>query len=156
MNDIRRGSTIKVGARLSVPERGNGKSNTKGRKKADRQSDRNSSVVRNKEIGKAVTRSKESGNSIVRSKESGNSIARGKESNLVSSSQDNLTSAARKPFSRAARALAGSTRIHVVKAGDTLIEIARRYNISIGRLVTQNNLRNRSKVLVGRALIVSN
>jgi membrane-bound lytic murein transglycosylase D len=107
MNDLGRSSMIKVGSRLSVPERGSsrGSKNQSKKKAAGKQS-------RESKVSKSPARSK-----------------------------------AYKPKTQDAK-------LHVVKPGDTLIQIARRYNISIGKLVSENNLSKRGKVLVGRALII--
>jgi membrane-bound lytic murein transglycosylase D len=43
-------------------------------------------------------------------------------------------------------------RVHVVRRGDTLVEIARRYNVSMSRLAHQNQLSRRGKIVVGARL----
>ncbi|HEX4923849.1 MAG TPA: LysM peptidoglycan-binding domain-containing protein, partial [Bdellovibrionales bacterium] len=119
MNGIRRGSTIKVGARLQVPERGSQANPAgKGKKKTSREgAKRESRVVRYKKALDVNTKNVRHGQASTSSRRS-------------------------------------DTRVHIVKPGDTLIEIARRYNIPLGRLVTENRIEKRSKVLVGRALII--
>lgn len=41
-------------------------------------------------------------------------------------------------------------KFHVVKTGDTLLEIANKYNVRLSRLITVNKLRSAEKILVGR------
>lgn len=116
MNGIRRGSTIKVGARLQVPERGsNANPAGKGKKKTSKEGVKRESQV-------------------VRYKKALDTKSAGAESRK--------------------RVKTADARVHIVKPGDTLIEIARRYGISLGKLVAQNRIEKRSKVLVGRALII--
>jgi len=47
-------------------------------------------------------------------------------------------------------------KIHIVRRGDTLIEIARRYGVSLGALTAHNQLSRRAKVLVGARLEIPN
>lgn len=142
MNDIKRGSTIKVGARLTVPQRGSNKIPGKDKKKAD-SNDRSSSVVKNKPVSQGADRK--------RSSNAARAIA-----DSDSRERAKIKAVSSKSTSRQTRMRASNdTIIHVVQPGDTLLEIARKYKISIGRLVAQNNLRKSSKVLVGRALVVS-
>lgn len=45
-----------------------------------------------------------------------------------------------------------ATRVHIVKRGDTLIDIARRYQISLVELTRHNNIRRRSILSIGTRL----
>ncbi len=45
-----------------------------------------------------------------------------------------------------------SLKIHIVRKGDTLIEIARRYRVPLRLLASHNQIKSRSKVLVGARL----
>jgi len=56
---------------------------------------------------------------------------------------------AQKPLVLAKRNL---ERVHIVRRGDTLIEIARQYQVSLGRLATHNRLSHRAKIVVGTRL----
>lgn len=51
----------------------------------------------------------------------------------------------------ASRVSSSGTVLHIVKSGDTLNEIARKYKLSIGHLMRINNLKN-SRILVGTRL----
>ncbi|MEQ1877680.1 MAG: LysM peptidoglycan-binding domain-containing protein [Bdellovibrionia bacterium] len=146
MNDIKRGSVIKVGARLTVPERNGGGSSGKGRKKTERVNDKSSSIVRNKPLTQGADRT-------VKSKSARALATTSPKARYQSADSKSKVS---KSSSRTSKSNSDGTTIHVVRPGDTLLEIARRYNISLSRLIAQNNLRKSGKVLIGRALIVSN
>lgn len=45
-------------------------------------------------------------------------------------------------------------RIHIVKRGENLVEIAEKYNIPIGRLQEENRLKRGSKLLIGTQLLI--
>lgn len=45
-------------------------------------------------------------------------------------------------------------KYHVVRKGDTLIHIAKRYDVSIRELASANELSNRSQIIVGRRLVI--
>ena len=45
--------------------------------------------------------------------------------------------------------------IHVVRSGDTLYSIARRYGVSVGRIMTDNGLNQNQPLVVGQALIIT-
>lgn len=46
----------------------------------------------------------------------------------------------------------GDRKVHVVRRGDTLIEIARKYRVSLRELANHNGLRSKSKIMVGAKL----
>lgn len=66
----------------------------------------------------------------------------------ISSSQKEIDSLIRKPTSLARR----GNRIHIVRRGDTLAEIAKRYQVPLRKLATHNRLSRRSKISVGTQL----
>ena len=45
-------------------------------------------------------------------------------------------------------------QIYVVQSGDSLVEIARRFNVSPAKIVTDNGLENQNVLVVGQALII--
>ncbi len=44
--------------------------------------------------------------------------------------------------------------VHVVRRGETLIDIARRYRVSIGKIARANSLRNKSLIRIGHRLVI--
>lgn len=48
----------------------------------------------------------------------------------------------------------GTAEIYVVKAGDTLTSIARRYNTTVSKLCAKNNIKNPNKISVGQKIYV--
>ncbi len=48
------------------------------------------------------------------------------------------------------------TAVHVVKRGENLSTIARKYRTSVSQLTRANSLRNHSKIMVGRELLIPN
>ncbi len=55
-------------------------------------------------------------------------------------------------FARRQVSVAHVSRVHVVRRGDTLTDIARRYNVSTSQLAQENKLSYRAKVLAGMKL----
>ncbi len=55
---------------------------------------------------------------------------------------------------RPQRSIASASRTHVVRRGDTLIYIAKRYKTTISRLAKANNIRHRSRILIGQRLVI--
>lgn len=45
-----------------------------------------------------------------------------------------------------------TTRIYIVKAGDTLTSIAKKYNVTVDNIVSWNNIKNKNKIYVGQQL----
>ena len=45
-------------------------------------------------------------------------------------------------------------QVHVVRRGETLIEIARKYDVSLGRIASSNSLKSRSIIHVGKRLVI--
>ncbi|HPY36700.1 MAG TPA: LysM peptidoglycan-binding domain-containing protein, partial [Clostridia bacterium] len=45
-------------------------------------------------------------------------------------------------------------QIYVVQSGDSLVEIARRFNVSPAKIITDNGLENQNVLVVGQALII--
>lgn len=45
-----------------------------------------------------------------------------------------------------------ASKVHVVRAGETLIHIAQRYGVSLARLASHNDISRRSKIMVGAKL----
>jgi len=52
------------------------------------------------------------------------------------------------------KAKSSFAKVHVVKRGETLIDIAKRYRVSLGRIARSNDLRNRSVIRIGRRLVI--
>ncbi len=50
--------------------------------------------------------------------------------------------------------IARRPRIHIVRRGENLVEIAEKYNIPIGRLQEENRIRRGSKLLIGTQLLI--
>lgn len=61
---------------------------------------------------------------------------------------------AAKSASAPAAARSGNSVKHAVKAGETLGSIARRYGISVGELVTTNNIQDPAKIRPGQELVI--
>lgn len=78
------------------------------------------------------------------------------------SKQEVVRSSLKRRSSRAVTAKNGRTpsnsnpKIHIVRRGDTLIDIARRYNVSIRELTRHNQLNRRAKIFVGARLEIPN
>ena len=49
-------------------------------------------------------------------------------------------------------AVKANRRVHIVRRGDTLIEIARRYDLTLTELASHNSLSRRSKINIGTRL----
>ena len=47
-----------------------------------------------------------------------------------------------------------SEKVHLVRRGDTLFNIARKYKVSLNKIVRRNRLRNYSKIFVGSRIII--
>ena len=56
---------------------------------------------------------------------------------------------------RTSGSLSGAARTYIVKRGDTLGAIARRYNVSVSKIVSWNNLGRRRLIYPGQKLKVS-
>jgi spore germination protein len=44
--------------------------------------------------------------------------------------------------------------VHTVAAGDTLVRIARQYNVTVQAIVSANNLQNPNVLAVGQQLVI--
>ncbi len=55
---------------------------------------------------------------------------------------------------RPQRSTTSASRTHVVRRGDTLIYIAKRYKTTISQLVKVNNIRYQGRILIGQRLII--
>ena len=47
-----------------------------------------------------------------------------------------------------------TTKTHIVKTGDTLSTIAKKYNTTVDKLVKDNNIKNKNLIYVGQKLII--
>jgi LysM repeat protein len=47
-----------------------------------------------------------------------------------------------------------SNKIYVVRRGDTLIDIAKKHQVTLRKLASVNGIRSKSKIMVGKALII--
>ncbi len=75
----------------------------------------------------------------------------------------NLNNLNRRGFIKAGQKLrvyrgssAGGKKIHIVRRGDTLSHIARRYKVSLSQLYKANTLNKSAKILVGRKIVIPN
>jgi membrane-bound lytic murein transglycosylase D len=59
---------------------------------------------------------------------------------------------ANQKIERKTKAMLNTRRIHIVKKGDTLVEIARLYQVSLMKLATFNKISRRTKIVVGTRL----
>jgi membrane-bound lytic murein transglycosylase D len=53
-----------------------------------------------------------------------------------------------------ARSVAKRKKTHKVRSGDTLIEIADKYNVRMSKLISANNLHHSGKILIGSTLVI--
>lgn len=71
---------------------------------------------------------------------------------ISSRSTNRNVAASKKEASTMARLARQSRRVHIVKKGDTLIEIARKYQVSLRELANHNQIRRRSTIPIGARL----
>lgn len=161
MNKIKRGRVLKVGARILVPKDDRLPETPEGDVKPDANAQQtpanveddtteqgpDSSINNTQQAATVAGEAKPSAQPVVG--RTANPMAAGKISRDARVSADRAPNSARKAASPEREA-----RTHVVRRGENLFRIARKYNVSMKAIQTQNGLRSASELSVGRRLVI--
>ena len=152
LNGLSRRSLLRVGKKLRIPERGYRVSKRRAKRKPSSRRHKSHAT----DAGVHVVRRGE--NLSVIAKRYGTSVRKLRRLNrLGRRSMIRVGQRIRykdKPSSSTKQRRSRVKTIHVVRRGENLIRIAKRYQVSLGQLTKVNKLRNRSKIFVGRRLVI--
>lgn len=150
MNKIKRGRVLKVGARILVPKDDRLPESPDGDAKPD------ANAQQAPAINEDDTTEPGPDSSINQASQAASVAAEKAAAPAVKKATTALPRDARAPNSaRDTRQSASSpTRTHVVRQGENLFRIARKYNVSMKAIQTQNGLRSASELNVGRRLVI--
>lgn len=165
MNKIKRGRVLKVGARILVPKDDRLPESPDGDATPDASAQQPAPANADEEAGdqgpdSSINKGHQAATVAVEAKSQPvvgramNPSATGRLAREARVSADRV-SADRTPNSaRKAASPDRQARTHVVRRGDNLFRIARKYNVSMKAIQTQNGLRSASELSVGRRLVI--
>ena len=154
LNRLSLGTTLSVGRRLRVPAENVA---TLGPKRSSRN---NRSAEPREPAQQAETRAARSGASVNSKIEVGSRVGRKVAQSTTASAKSAEKSAGKSAASQAKNrnaqrsAKKNAARFHVVRSGENLTQIARRYNVSLGALVKANDVKKSRPLFVGKRLSI--